>query len=152
MRVFQLALFLSFFFFSLFSVSISFVHITQTQPNGFISFLGKRHVNSSAFTMKLKMESAAKKIFCILLVEIRRSFLFTSKTSVKWKLWAFYLPFHQAGTKIRPLLNQFLDAFSHLYKRLCPPVRSSVGHTRVGFLENRICQMNLNMIAPRTIP
>ena len=74
---------ISFFFFAFFSVSISFVHITQTQPNGFISFLGKRHVNSSAFTMKLKMESAAKKIFCILLVEIRRSFLFTSKTSVK---------------------------------------------------------------------
>ena len=30
----------------------------------------------------------------------------------------------------------FLDAFSHLYKRVCPSVRRSVRHTRVEFLRN----------------
>ena len=30
----------------------------------------------------------------------------------------------------------FLDAFSHLYKRVCPSLRPSVGHKRVEFLRN----------------
>ena len=30
----------------------------------------------------------------------------------------------------------FLDAFTHLYKRLCPLVHPSVGHTQVEFLRN----------------
>ena len=53
----------------------------------------------------------------------------------------------------------FLDAFSHLYKRVCPSVRPSVGrsvrrsvrrlvrHTRVEFLGNGL---NLNKMASRT--
>ena len=32
-----------------------------------------------------------------------------------------------------PLLHSFLDAFSHLYKRVCPSVGPSVRHTRVEF-------------------
>ena len=54
------------------------------------------------------------------------------------------------------LTAHFLDAFSHLYKRVCPSirwsvhpsvrplVRRSVGHTRVEFLRN---EPNLNKIA-----
>ena len=41
-------------------------------------------------------------------------------------------------------LAHFLDAFAHLYKRVRPSVRPSVGHTRVEFLRNG---PNLNKIA-----
>ena len=42
----------------------------------------------------------------------------------------------------------FLDAFSHLYKRVCPFIRRSIRHTRV--LRNRISELNLNNIATET--
>ena len=50
-------------------------------------------------------------------------------------------------------MNRFLDAFSHLYKRVClsvgpsvrPSVRPSV-HTRVEFLWNEIFGLNVNKI------
>ena len=52
----------------------------------------------------------------------------------------------------------FLDAFSHLYKRVCLSVRPSVGssvrwsvsHTRVELLRNRISGLNSNKIASRS--
>ena len=52
----------------------------------------------------------------------------------------------------------FLDAFSHLYKRVCPSVgwsvrlyvRWSVGHTQVEFLKNLIFRLKWNKIELRT--
>ena len=50
--------------------------------------------------------------------------------------------------------GRFLDAFTHLYKRVClsvgPSVRPSVRHTRVEFLRNEISGLNLNKIAFET--
>ena len=47
----------------------------------------------------------------------------------------------------------FLDAFSHLYKRVCPYigwlVGPSVHHTRVEFLKNPIFRLKWNKIADR---
>ena len=68
-------------------------------------------------------------------------------------------PPHWRRTSPCDLGNMFLDAFSHLYKRVCPSVRRSVrrsvrpsvrpsvGHTRVEFLRNG---PKSNKIASRT--
>ena len=64
----------------------------------------------------------------------------------RWKIGVLYLlyietPFYEAFDLKQRSLSSFLDAFSNLYKRVCPSVRPSVGpsvrpsvgHTRVGF-------------------
>ena len=52
--------------------------------------------------------------------------------------------FHSSVLSFFPVF--FLDAFSHLYKRVCPSVRRSVRHTRVEFLRNG---PNSNKLASR---
>jgi len=43
---------------------------------------------------------------------------------------------HLSFTEELPDIISFLDAFSHLYKRVCPSVGRSVRHTRVEFPRN----------------
>ena len=43
--------------------------------------------------------------------------------------------------------TRFLDAFSHLYERVCLSVRPSVRHTRVEFMRNETLGLYLNKMA-----
>ena len=72
------------------------------------------------------------------------------KNHIRFLLLLHLLLFH-----FRIFLRFFLDAFSHLYERVCPSVRRSVrppsvGHTWVEFLRNWISGLSLYKRAWRT--